>query len=457
MSQPLAPPRFDPTDFRAFHFTGCSLASGQISLRYALDDAIHFEERIAVPVSADAVPDEATVAGLLRLLHLVAGVSYFKAAAPEQVICEGGLAPATRAFVEAMYSEGLGEFAAVNAIPLPRPRFPALTAEPLREPDPERTVGGDRAPRRVLVPVGGGKDSAVALEIVRRHGVEEALFAVGSAPAIERTIEVAGLPAFRATRQIDRGLLALNDAGALNGHVPITAVVACIALITAALNGFDTVALANERSASAPNTVRDGVEVNHQFSKSARAEMLLRAAVAEIAPDLQLFSILRGASELAIARAFARMPQYHAAFTSCNRIFQIDPALRRASWCGECDKCRFVFLILAPFMDPAVLEGIFARPMLDEEGQYDGFALLAGVGGHKPYECVGEVQESVAAMRLLAADPRWAGQRVVRRLVAEALPRFGPSDGGPAELLALSEAHAVPSGLANEVSALLGA
>ncbi len=93
--------------------------------------------------------------------------------------------------------------------------------------------------------------------------------------------------------------------------MPITAIVSCIALLTAAINGHDAVVLANERSASQGNQVYDGVEVNHQFSKSARAEDLLRAAVEESGAGVQLFSILRPASELAIVclRAPAAVPR----------------------------------------------------------------------------------------------------------------------------------------------------
>ena len=111
------------------------------------------------------------------------------------------------------------------------------------------------------------------------------------------------------------------------------------------------------------------------------------------------------------------MEPYHTAFTSCNAIFRSDPELRAASWCCECPKCRFVFLALAPFCDPAQLRAIFGRDLLDEDGQFEGFALLTATGGHKPFECVGEEQESIAAIRLLAEDPRWREQRVVARLV----------------------------------------
>jgi hypothetical protein len=305
--------------------------------------------------------------------------------------------------------------------------------------------------------VGGGKDSAVAIETMRRSGCELALFSVGDAPAISRTAAVAELPRLIAHRRLDRGLGELNRAGALNGHVPITAIVSCVALLTAALNGFDAVAMANERSASSGNLVWDGVEINHQYSKSLDAERLLRAAVAELAPGLELFSILRPASELAIARAFARLDRYHAAFMSCNAVFRLDPALRASSWCGECPKCRFVFLILAPFSEPARLREVFGRDLLEQEDQFDGFALLTATGGEKPFECVGEEQESLAAIGMLADDPRWRDHRVVRRLVAEVLSRHPLGDGSLEEILALSDEHAVPEYLMTSVRAILGA
>ena len=166
--------------------------------------------------------------------------------------------------------------------------------------------------------------------------------------------------------------------------------------------------------------------------------------------------MLRPASELAIARAFAGMERYHGAFTSCNAIFRIDPELRASSWCCECPKCRFVFLALAPFTEPERLQAIFGRDLLDEEDQYEGFALLTATGGHKPFECVGEEQESLAAIRLLAQDPRWREHRVVRRLVDEVLAGRPAGAGDPAEVLALGSEHAVPPMFLPYIDALLG-
>jgi hypothetical protein len=446
---------FDPAAFQSFRFVSREMdGRGRVTLRYALDEEISFLEEFDLPLeSRPSDADRDRVDGLLSLLHWVAGVSYYKTAVPPTVVCETGAPPpAAATLLEALYSEGLGELAYTNGLAgLPRPGFS------------RRSAGGPQSsaeppsPRRVLVPVGGGKDSAVAIEILRRAGLELALFSVGDAAPIARTVAVAGLPHLLARRRLDPGLPALNGSGALNGHVPITAIVSCVALLTAALRGYDSVAMANERSASSGNVGWDGIEINHQFSKGLRAERLLQAALAEGASGVQLFSVLRPASELAIARAFARMEPYHAAFTSCNAIFRTDPALRAESWCCDCPKCRFVFLALAPFSTPEHLREVFGSALLDDERQFGGFALLTATGGHKPFECVGEEQESIAAIRMLAGDPRWSGQRVVRRLVAEVLPAFAPSTGDPADVLALSDDHAVPTALQADVRAVLGA
>lgn len=446
---------FNPGAFETFRFLAREIDErGRVILSYALDHEVEFvEEYDLAPGTRVSSTDRERIDGLLSLLHWVAGVSYFKTAVPCAVDCETGPPPpATALLLEALYSEGLAEFAYENGLQaLPRPAFAPGPAT-----EPPGAVDGERSPR-VLVPIGGGKDSIVALEAVRRSRCELVLFSVGDAPPIARTAAVAGLPRLLCSRRLDPGLIALNRVGALNGHVPITAIVSCVALLTAALHGFDAVAMANERSASSGNVAWEGIDVNHQFSKGLRAERLLRSAVAEAIPDLELFSVLRPASELAIARAFARMGQYHRVFTSCNAIFRLDPALRGTSWCCDCPKCRFVFLVLAPFCEPAHLRDLFGCDLLDDERQFAGFALLTGTGGHKPFECVGEEAESLAAIRMLATQSRWREHCVVRRLVADVLPRYDVTVGDPERVLALSNEHLVPDYLLQDVTALLGA
>lgn len=493
---PQRPVSFDPAAFTAFRFTDREIDQhGRVRLQYALDDQIAFVEELDLPIAKLlSAAERERVDGLLGLLHWIAGVSYYKTAIPRTIECDTGAPPpAVARLLEALYSEGLGEFAYRNGLSsLPAPAFPIAreaTNAAERGADGELAAAGrgwrdlcsgdlrfDRAPpdealpheappheappRRVLVPIGGGKDSIVALEAVRRSGAEMALFSVGNAFPIARTAAVAGLPHLICERRLDPHLLALNEIGALNGHVPVTAIVSCAALLTAALNGFDTVAMANERSASAGNVRAYGIVVNHQFSKSIAAERLLRQALAELAGELTYFSILRGSSELAIARAFARLSQYHSTFTSCNTAFRLDPSRRGNGWCCDCPKCRFVFLMLAPFCEPAHMREIFGCDMLDDESQYPGFAALAGAGEHKPFECVGETGECLIAIDMLSRQPAWREHRVVRRLVAEVMPaedrdhRFSdPHD--PA--FTLSAEHFIPDELLGHAAALLAA
>lgn len=442
---------FDPAAFESFRFLGREIDDeGGVSLRYGLDDEIEFVERFDLPAGtrvSDA--DRERVDGILSLLHWTAGVSYYKTATPPSVET-GPVPPAVAELLDALYSEGLGEFAFTNQLPaLPRPQFPVAGEAPGAAP-----LSGSA--ERALVPIGGGKDSAVALEIVRRAGGELALFSVGDAGPIARTAAVAGLEHLIVRRRLDPQLTELNRAGALNGHVPITAIVSSVAILTAALRGYDAVAMANERSASHGNVSWDGVDVNHQFSKSVRVERLMRAALAQLGAGVEYFSVLRPASELAIARAFARMTEYHGAFSSCNTNFRLDSAAPTEQWCCDCPKCRFVFLIMAPFSDPGHLREVFGRDLLDDDAQFEGFALLTASGGLKPFECVGEEEESRAAMRMLIGDPRWREHSVVRRLAAEVLPQFQADDGVPAAALALSDDHTVPAALMPTVRAVLG-
>ncbi len=480
------------TAIHSFRFTHRALdADGTVRLGYALDD-ITFEETLKLPSPTIVSPAEQP---LLDLLHWVAGVSYYKAAIPETITFESTAEPSPVAerLLYALYSEGLGEFAVVNDLDdLPNPRFgrgpdagwgpdsgrgPDTGRRPDtgrgpdtgRRPDTSPVHPGatfpldaspvdDRSIKRLLVPVGGGKDSAVAIEIARASGVETELFSIGDAAPIRETARVSGLPRHLVTRRIDNRLLELNRQGALNGHIPITAIVSCVALLTAATQGFDAVALANERSASAGNLVWHGLEVNHQFSKSRRVERQLAATVAEIPGAPRIFSILRPASELAIARAFATLTDYHPVFTSCNRVFALDPASRATSWCCDCDKCRFVYLILAPFSTPQHLKAVFGADLLADADQYDGFALLTATGGEKPFECVGEVDECIAAIRLLSESSLWSEHVVIRRLTAEVLAnRPAVTDAEIASHFSLSDDHDVPEALIASVREVLRA
>ena len=449
--------RFDAAGFDVFRFTAVELdaASGHVELHYALDDGLPFVEPVELGAPAqplDRARAEA-LARVLRLLHLAAGVSYYKTAVPSRLAVETQpLRPREARWMRELYVEGLGEFAYENGIDVAgRLRLEEAGDGAERDPVALEPTG------RPLVPVGGGKDSIVSIETLRAAGEQLTLFSVGTPVPILATVKAAGLPHLVTARRLDPGLGALNARGALNGHVPVTAVVSLIALAAAVLHGHDEVVMSNERSASAGNFEWGGFEVNHQYSKGLRFEHGLREVLAAELCGLDYYSLLRPVSELAIARAFAQLPQYFSAFTSCNAVFRLDPLRRAPGWCCNCPKCRFVFLALAPWLDPSTLTGVFGCDMLDDETQLQGFLALTGLDESKPFECVGETSESVAAFRLVADEARWRDHAIVRAARERLLPRVPPDFGRPEEALALGGEHHVPDRLLPALRARLGA
>jgi hypothetical protein len=400
--------------------------SATLFLSYRFPDGPRFEERIAFDFPARALPqaDREILDRLFRLIFLFAGVSYYKTFIPRTLrVAAFALDRDTAAFLHRFYEHGLGEFAYRNGVSL-KGHFAIRTAPGAAPPAVETAL-----PRRTCVPVGGGKDSIVTLECLRRAGETLVLFSLGEAEPIRATIAVANLPHIRVERRLDPQLFALNEAGALNGHVPITGILSAIALAAAVLHGCDAVAMSNEHSANAPNLVADGIAINHQYSKSLDFETDLSGYLARhISPNLAYFSFLRPLSEIEIARRFSRYPAYFSAFRSCNTAFRQAVAARGQKWCGDCPKCRFVFLALAPFVAKPDLVAIFGKDLLDEARQTEGFAELCGLARHKPFECVGEVAESAAAMAHLTNDPLWRDDAVVRRLSQE-FPALRQSDG----------------------------
>lgn len=364
-----------------------------------------FTETVTLPVVDSPVPVGDGFRALARLLALAAATSYYKALVPSTISVAGGLAEAERHFLTEVVKGGLAEFAYRND--LPDALFPTIVGKEL--PDVEHSETPAPRHQRALVAVGGGKDSIVTLESVRRVS-DVTLFSVNSYEPITRTAAASGLPLVQARRVLDRGLFALNEAGAHNGHVPVTAVNSIIACLIALRGGFDTVVFANEASSSYGNLQWHGVEVNHQWSKGLGFEGMLRSLVSPWGVDY--VSFLRPLTELAIVRRFATLP-YLDVFTSCNRAFHLD-ATRRRNWCGECPKCTFVFLMLSPFVPAAQMEAIFGKDLFADQSLRPLFLDLLAIGdGHKPFECVGEPSECRAAYTLLQSHPDWSSHPFV--------------------------------------------
>ncbi|MBB6085837.1 endonuclease domain-containing protein [Wenzhouxiangella marina] len=436
----------DWTPDRSHHFVFRSRCldprTGEVRLDYVLD-GLQLSETVVIPGAPFELPAEhrAAIEGALDLLHWVAGISYWKAGCPNHIRFDGSGPDAWQSrWLDRLYREGLAEFAYRNRLDVDA--FPHFPVGPDR---PAQTHAFDLA-RRTLVPMGGGKDSLVAWARLSRLDEPLASVQIGRSPLILRIGEVLPGEHLVIDRRLDPGLARLNAMGALNGHVPVTAINASILVLTALLLDYHRVAFANERSASEASLIdTKGRAVNHQFSKSLEFERMLDAWVRRfVHPELHVFSVLRRDRELAICREFSALPEFHGLFSSCNRNFHLDgPRVQR--WCGACPKCHFVYLCLAPFMSPEALRGIFGKDLLADPDLSPGFEALLALDGVKPFECVGEAEEARAAVRALAAQSRWAAHPVVEHLEArlrgysvadiDALCEAGGEQNLPGELI----------------------
>jgi len=261
-------------------------------------------------------------------LGLVEAISYWKAACPGEFVIEAG--PLTEEQIRFWYDlviHGLGEFFYRNQIDFTKPDFLKISALetvhfhlssrasfPISHAPYPIPFAGD------LLLVGGGKDSAVTLNIMKESDRTLQTMVLNPIEAALANIRAAGLSSpIIIRRTIDPKLLALNASGYMNGHTPFSAYLAFLGIAVAVLYGNENVIVSNEKSANEGNVMYLGMEVNHQYSKSFRFEQLFREYVArnfEGAPNY--FSMLRPLNDVEIGLMFAEAPVYFPSFRSCN-------------------------------------------------------------------------------------------------------------------------------------------
>ena len=342
-------------------------------------------------------------------IGMVELVSYWKCACPPtvKVLC-GSLTDSQIAFWRKLYWHGLGEFFYTNGINASFDDYMLVNGyKTAGEQSQELPNTHYPLPTHYLVPIGGGKDSVVTLELLRCAGRTVRPLIMNPRGATIECAAKAGFPIDEVLvirRTIDPTLLDLNAKGYLNGHTPFSAMLAFYTQLASALSGIPNVALSNESSANEPTVLvrdRSGANenkwdsVNHQYSKSLEFEDDFRA----YAPGFNYFSFLRPLSELQIAMLFSRFTAYHDVFRSCN------VGSKQDIWCGHCAKCLFAYIILSPFIAPDRLNTIFGKSMLDDTTLEHEFLQLTGKAETKPFECVGTVSEVNAALAM--AIERW--------------------------------------------------
>lgn len=370
-----------------------------LSLHYSLDDVIHFTETYKFELSS-IESEDAALNQAFELLFLIAGVSYYKTYLPKQIeVKNAKINSAIAKFLEKTYRKGLGEFFYVNNLdPKTKIEF-SVDTDHIKPAETKHNEG-------LLVALGGGKDSLLSVHLLGDHDVTT--WSLNHKRQLEPLVDRVGKPHIWVDRVWDKKLSELKEQGAMNGHVPVSAIFAAVGNILAVMTGKQDVVVSNEASTSEAGINYQGVDINHQYSKSLEFE----ADWQKILHDLfgnkkRYYSLLRPYSELQISENFAKIfDNYKDVFSSCNRAYV--HTSDRMFWCGECPKCAFTYLAFTPFLEQSKIKGLFNdKNLLLDIALKPTYDMLLGKGEHKPFDCVGTFEECKYAMnRAIHAIPR---------------------------------------------------
>lgn len=325
---------------------------------------------------------------LIFHIGLVELVSYWKATCSKNVIIKAGYINKEQIeFFKKLYFYGLGELFYTNGITPNYDDFINIKCD-LKEQNIEipNYVGNGN-----LIPIGGGKDSNVTLEIMKSDFEDNLCFIINPKQVTLSCAQTAGYSNEKIVtvkRTIDKNLIELNKQGFINGHTPFSALVAFLSYFNAYITGKKYILLSNESSANESNV--DGTKINHQYSKTYEFECDFNEYTKKYFKiDIKYFSLLRPLSEYQIAMLFSNYEKYHEIFKSCNVGSKKEPW----HWCCSCPKCLFVYIILSPFLYKEKLIRIFGEDLFEKEDLLDIFIELTGYGKTKPFECVGTYEE----------------------------------------------------------------
>ena len=366
--------------------------------------ALEFFETIIFPkqISFENIPAE-LLENVLQGVHLMLGISYYKLYCPPKIKLFKLISKEQAEFFNVVYRKGLGEFFFQNKID---PR--GLVEFPYDKKVKNKSFSLKQK-SRMLVGIGGGKDSIVAGELLKENGQKITALLIEtqqSSPISDTVVKTMDIPALKVQRLLDKKIFEKFE-GAYNGHIPISAIFAFVGYLTAVLYDYSSVVVGNEFSSNFGNIRFKGESVNHQWSKSMEFEKLFQQYSKEFfSPDVTYFSLLRQFYEIRIAQIFARQQKYFASFSSCNRNFKVHKNRQEKLWCGECAKCVFVFTLLAAFLKKLELLKIFGKNLFDDRNLLPLFEDVLGFGKMKPFDCVGTFDESRAAMHLARKEFR---------------------------------------------------
>ncbi len=359
-----------------------------------------FVEKIILPKipNLEKIP-RGLLTELLGDLHLMLGVSYYKTYCPPKIKLAKPLSPDKVLFWETVYKKGLGEFFYRNRLAVKKTiGFPV--AQKQKE---EKNYFLPRK-NRSLVGVGGGKDSIVAVELLKQAKKDITGFVVQTgekSEIIEDIIKIASIKQLKIKRVLDEKLLS-GLPQSYQGHIPISSIYGFLGLFLAVFYDYKNIIVANEYSSNFGNLKYQKQDINHQWSKSAEFENIFQNYINRYySPQIRYFSLLRPFYEIRLAVMFSEFKKYHFLFSSCNKKFTNKKQGREGDrWCLNCPKCLSSFLLLSAFLPKNDLLKIFKNNLFQEKTLQNQFSDILGFGRLKPFDCVGTFEENKAALYL---------------------------------------------------------
>ncbi len=381
----------------------------EIYFDFSIEPGILFKPSVVVKnVSRSRINKikKEVIDNLIFHLGLIEMLSYWKCTCSPKIRIEAGSLDKNQTkWWKDLIIKGMGQFFYENKIDWRKPNFVKIETQNRNKAFLHKEI----LRNRVLIPVGGGKDSPVTIEILKKSKKQIGCFSLNPTPAARQIIKIAGCKKpIIVERKIDPKLLELNQKGFLNGHTPFSAYLAFLSVLLAIIFDYKYIAFSNERSSNEGNLKYLGEIINHQYSKSFEFEKKFSDYCSKYltqnysTPGVEYFSFLRPLYEIQISRIFSKYPKYFSAFLSCNEAFKTYSGRKKplSKWCGNCPKCLFVFASLYPFLNRIKIRKIFGENLFRKVSLMPLMEQLIGEKKFKPFECVGTRKESLVAFYL---------------------------------------------------------
>ncbi len=397
--------------YQTFNFDSWAMTGNRLEFNYSFDDALHFTEVLEWP-EGTVLPDSEVFNNVANLYHILAGTSYYKLYPTKELkLKNGNLDRAQADFFEDVYRQGFGEYLYVNQL---NPNIIGRFVDVKEEVLPTATKYDGKG---AVVMVGGGKDSLVTIDLLKKGGKDFSTFRVNSSTWVDRQLEKIGAPNSTVKRLLDSKLVRNEFQDSLNGHVPVTAMVSTAAVLDAVINGRSTIVASSEASSDIPNVEYAGMQINHQFSKSLELETKYANYLKEyVGSTFVYFSLLRPWTMLKIVEYFSNniFDEYSGLWSSSNDNFKLGNNQTVPSWdVHYSPKTLSVFGLFAAFIKPEKLIPEMGGDYFEPDEFSKTWNELVGNVGVKPLECVADVDEMRLAIKL-AQENGWENAKKIK-------------------------------------------